>query len=148
MRGGTIDDEDYDDTEAEPTPATQATIHFFPPFLLSPRANMKALLLDSVSPGSVGKANRTGWMTEEMFAEWFSHFISVVQPQSTFQPVILLVDGHCSHTRNVEVLQKAKTNNVVISVFPSHCTHRLQPCGVSFFRSLKACGVNSRLQAV
>jgi len=86
----------------------------------------------------VGKANRTGWMTEEMFTKWFSHFISVVQPKSRFQPVILLVDGHCSHTRNVEVLEMAKANNVVILVFLSHCTHRLQPCDVSFFRSLKA----------
>ena len=77
-------------------------------------------------------------MTEEMFTEWFNHFVSVVQPKLRSQPVVLLVDGHSSHTRNVEVLEAARANNVVILVFPSHCTHRLQPCDVSFFRSLKA----------
>jgi len=77
-------------------------------------------------------------MTEEMFTEWFNHFVSVVQPKLRSQPVVLLVDGHSSHTRNVEVLEAAKANNVVILVFPLHCTHRLQSCDVSFFRSLKA----------
>ena len=112
--------------------------HYVPPFFLFPRANMKASLLDNAPPGSVGKANRTGWMTEEMFTAWFDHFISVVQPQSRPQPVLLLVDGHFSHTRNVEVLEAAKASNVVMLVFPSHSTHRLQPCDVSFFRSLKS----------
>ena len=112
--------------------------HFVPPFFLFPRANMKASLLDNAPPGSIGKANRTGWMTEEMFTVWFDHFVSVVQPKSRPQPVVLLVDGHYSHTRNVEVLEAAKANNVVILVFPSHSTHRLQPCDVSFFKSLKS----------
>jgi len=72
---------------------------------------MKASLLDSAPPGAVGKANRTGWMTEEMFTEWFSHFVSVVQPKSRSQPVVLPVNGHSSHTRSVEVLEAAKANN-------------------------------------
>jgi hypothetical protein len=59
-------------------------------------------------PGSVGKANKSGWMTEEIFSEWFEHFIAIVRPASRPEPVLLLVDGHSSHTRNIEVLDKAK----------------------------------------
>jgi len=111
--------------------------NYIPPFIIFPRVHMKSSLMDSAPPGSVGNATKSGWINEEMFSAWFDHFLANVQPLSRPQPVLLLLDGHSSHTRNIEVLDKAKSNNVVILVFPSHCTHRLQPCDVSFFKSLK-----------
>lgn len=110
---------------------------YIPPFIIFPRVHMKPSLMDNAPPGSVGKANKSGWMTEDMFSAWFDHFLVIVQPASRPEPVLLLVDGHSSHTRNIEVLDKAKANNVVILVLPSHCTHRLQPCDVSLYKSLK-----------
>ena len=114
-----------------------ATGHYVPPFIIFPRARMKQSLMDRAPPGSVGVAHKSGWINEQLFAQWFDHFLAVVQPQSRPEPVLLLADGHSSHTQNLELIRKARENNVVIIIFPSHCTHKLQPCDVSFFKSLK-----------
>jgi len=115
---------------------TSATGVYVPPMLIFPRARMKAALLDNAPAGSVAEASKSGWITESIFTKWFQHFIGNVSPHSRSQPVVLLMDGHCSHTSNLDVVQMATENNVVLIVLPSHCTHRLQPLDISFFRSL------------
>ena len=114
-----------------------ASGQYIPPFIIFPRARMKDGLLDNAPPGTVGHAAKSGWINEELFAAWFSHFIDTVQPKLRPAPVLLLVDGHTSHTNNLAVIKKARENNVEIIIFPSHCSHMLQPCDVSFFKSLK-----------
>jgi transposase len=114
-----------------------ATGQYVPPFIIFPRVRMKASLLDSAPSGAVGRATKSGWINEELFAEWFEHFLATVQPQSRTSPVLLLADGHSSHTNNLSVVTRAREHNVEILIFPSHCTHKLQPCDVSFFKSLK-----------
>lgn len=110
--------------------------HFVPPLFIFPRARLKPSLMDHVPAGAVGAANKTGWITESIFTQWFSHFLNVVQPQSRAEPVLLLMDGHTTHTGNLDVIDQAAANNVKLLVFPSHCTHRLQPLDLSFFKSL------------
>lgn len=112
--------------------------HYIPPLFIFPRVRMKESLLDNAPPGSIARPNKSGWITTEIFTAWFDHFLNVVQPQAKLQPVLLLADGHSSHTRNIDVIEKARTNNVIILILPSHCTHKLQPCDVSLFKSLNA----------
>ncbi|XP_050293375.1 uncharacterized protein LOC126733931 [Anthonomus grandis grandis] len=50
--------------------------------------------------------------------------------------VLLLVDGHASH-KTLDVTRFAKENGIEMICFPPHCTHRLQPLDVCFFRPLK-----------
>ena len=114
-----------------------ATGHYVSPFIIFPRARMKPSLMDGAPPGSIGVAHKSGWINEQLFSQWFEHFLAVVQPQNRPEPVLLLADGHSSHTQNLELIKKARENNVVIIIFPSHCTHKLQPCDISFFKSLK-----------
>jgi transposase-like protein len=109
---------------------------FVPPLLIFPRARMKPVLMDNAPVGAVGVPNKSGWISEAIFTQWFQHFIDTVQPQSRPQPVLLLMDGHKSHTANLDVVELATKNNVVLLVLPSHCTHRLQPLDISFFKSL------------
>jgi len=111
---------------------------FVPPMLIFPRARMKPSLMDSAPTGAVAEVNKSGWITEAIFTKWFQHFISSVQPQSRSEPVVLLMDGHCSHTGNLDVVEMAIAHNVILIVLPSHCTHRLQPLDVSFFKSLNS----------
>jgi len=47
------------------------------------------------------------------------------------------MDGHTSHTSNLQLVTKAKENNVILLVLPSHCTHKIQPLDVAVFKSLK-----------
>lgn len=109
---------------------------YVPPMFIFPRMRMKQELMDRTPPGSVGKVSKSGWINESLFTEWFSHFIATVQPKSRPEPTILLADGHASHTNNIDVIDMARANNVVLVVFPSHCTHRLQPLDISVFKSI------------
>lgn len=52
--------------------------------------------------------------------------------------VILILDGHASHCGNVEMLEFAKDNDIILLGLPSHTTHFLQPLYRSFFKALKS----------
>ena len=49
---------------------------------------------------------------------------------------MLIMDGHGSHTKNLDVIKKARENNVILISLPSHCTHKLQPLDIAFFKSM------------
>lgn len=110
---------------------------YIPPMMIFPRVRMKPELIDKAPNGTIGVATKTGWVNEEKFLQWFDHFINHVQPKSRDRPVILIMDGHSSHTKNLLLIDKAKQNNVILIALPSHCTHRMQPLDVSVFKSLK-----------
>jgi len=93
--------------------------------------------LDRGPVGAIGKGNKSGWITGDLFMEWFSHFLDHVQPSARPQPTLLLADGHASHTNNLQLIEKARERNVILLIFPSHCTHKLQPLDVAIFKSLK-----------
>lgn len=114
-----------------------ASGNYVPPMFIYPRVRMKPEFLDRGPVGAIARATKTGWINEELFCEWFQHFLDQVQPKSRQQPTLLLADGHASHTKNLALIEKARENNVILLIFPSHCTHRLQPLDVAVFKSLK-----------
>lgn len=104
---------------------------FMPPMFVFPRARAKPDLLDDTPPGSTASYHPSGWMQKEIFLNWFEKFIAFSNP-SKENPVLLLLDGHATHTKNLELIQRAKDKGVVLLCFPPHTTHRLQPLDVSF----------------
>lgn len=68
---------------------------------------------------------------------WFDHFLAHTRPTAE-APVLLILDGHSSHTRNLEMLEKAKKHHVRILAIPPHTSHKLQPLDVAFMGPLKA----------
>jgi hypothetical protein len=74
----------------------------------------------------------------EIFTKWFQHFIANVKP-SADDPVLLVLDGHYSLTRNVEIIEMARANVVAIVCIPPHSTHKMQPLDVSFISPFKTC---------
>ncbi|KAJ8965439.1 hypothetical protein NQ314_004127 [Rhamnusium bicolor] len=52
-------------------------------------------------------------------------------------PVLLILDAHYSHTRNIDVIDLARANHVTIIVLPPHCTLKLQPLDKIFMGVLK-----------
>lgn len=109
--------------------------HFIPPLFIFPRVRLKAELLNHAPPGSVAVPHKSGWMQSEIFVEWFKHFISHCNP-SPERPVLLILDGHKTHTLNLEVINLAREKNIVLLCLPPHCSHRLQPLDVSFMKPL------------
>lgn len=109
---------------------------FIPPMLIFPRVRFKSDLIDKAPHGTVGGANKSGWINEELFTQWFDHFLKCVQAKFRPEPVLLILDGHSSHTKNLNLIIKAKENNCILLSLPSHCSHKLQPLDISFFKSL------------
>ncbi|XP_063232742.1 uncharacterized protein LOC134536762 [Bacillus rossius redtenbacheri] len=109
---------------------------FVPPLFVFPRKNMKAELMDGAPPGSISACHISGWIQTDIFSKWFDHFVNFTKPTEA-DPVILILDGHHSHTRNIEVIEKARLNNVAIICLPPHSTAKMQPLDVGFMKPLK-----------
>ena len=52
-------------------------------------------------------------------------------------PVLLILDGHTSHTRNIDIIDLARQNNVQLLSIPPHSSHKIQPLDRSFMGPLK-----------
>ena len=109
---------------------------YVPPMMVYPRQRIRAEFLDNAPVGTIAAGSKTGWINAELFERWFDHFVESVHPNARPQPVLLILDGHSSHTQNLNVITKARQSNVIVLSLPSHCTHRLQPLDLSFFKSL------------
>ena len=74
-----------------------------------------------------------------MFLTWLRHFATHVKP-SHDRPVLLITDGHSSHTRSLAATDFAreKFNGIVMLSLPPHSTHKLQPLDVAFFKPLQS----------
>ena len=75
-------------------------------------------------PGSDGDANPSGWMKEDTFCKFLTHFVRNTRPTKE-HPVLLLVDNHFSHL-SLNARDYATANGIIMLSFPPHCTHKLQ----------------------
>ena len=99
------------------------------------KVRFKPELIDKAPNGTIGAASKTGWINEPVFNKCFAHFVKFTNPIGREAPFILIMDGHGSHVKNLQLIQQARKNNVILVSLPSHCTHRLQPLDISFLRA-------------
>ncbi|XP_069693143.1 tigger transposable element-derived protein 1-like [Periplaneta americana] len=110
---------------------------FVPPMIIFPRKNMSQHLMRGAPPGSISACHPSGWVQSNLFKQWFEHFIEKTKP-SDDSPVLLIMDGHYSHTRNIDVIELAREHNVHLVSLPPHCTHKMQPLDRTFMSPLKS----------
>lgn len=115
--------------------AVNAVGNSIPCMFVFPRIKYRDFFVRDGPPECIGAGNKSGWMTNIEFEIFIDHFIKHVKP-SPSEPVLLLLDNHSSHL-DVNVINKAKTNGVVMLSFPPHCSHRLQPLDVSVYGPFK-----------
>lgn len=108
---------------------------FIPPSIIYPR---KQKIPDTMKagafPGTLFKVSDSGWINQTIYLEWFDFFISNI---TAARPILLIQDGHGSHC-SIELIEKAKANNIHLLCLPAHTTHILQPLDVGVFKSLKS----------
>ncbi|XP_008188284.1 tigger transposable element-derived protein 6-like [Acyrthosiphon pisum] len=109
--------------------------NFIPPMIIFPRVRMKPELQDGAPPETIFHCHPSGWMQLEIFTEWFQHFINHAKPTAE-DPVLLILDGHMTHTRNLQFIDLARINHTTVVCLPPHCSHELQPLDVSFMGPL------------
>lgn len=115
--------------------AVSATGNSVAPLFVFPRVHFKDHFLKMAPPGSVGGANPSGWINEELFLTFLKHFVATVKCTRE-KPVLLLLDNHDTHL-SIAALNYAKESGIVMLSFPPHCSHKLQPLDRSVFGPLK-----------
>ena len=83
-------------------------------------------------PNTFYGRSESGWMTTEIFNEWFNKFCALVKERS----LLLIFDGHMTHI-SITIIEKARNENIHILKFPPHVTDVLQPLDVTCFGPLK-----------
>jgi hypothetical protein len=72
------------------------------------------------------------WISADLLAEWFQHFIKCIP---SHRPVVLFMDSHASHI-TPKILSKTSENGIHLVTFSSHTTHLLQPLDVGVCKPL------------
>lgn len=109
--------------------------NFLPPYCIFKGVYEKEEYKTGLPPGSTIRMNRkSAYINSEIFMHWLKHHFVPRKPPGK---VLLILDGHSSHMSNVEMLDYAEANNVVIFCLPSHTTAWLQPLDVGVFKSFK-----------
>lgn len=116
--------------------ACNATGRYIPPsFIFGQRKRMNERLLDGAPNGSQAWCSESGWITNITFNNWLQIFIDKTRPTAD-RPVLLILDNHTTH-QNLEALNLARKNHVIMVSIPPHTSHKLQPLDVSVYRSFK-----------
>jgi hypothetical protein len=115
--------------------AENAEGFFLPPYCIFKGKNKNDELSDGMPPGSAIRMNKkSAYVNSDIFFDWLKfHFL----PRKMPGKVLLIVDGHTSHTNNLEMLQFSEEKNIILLCLPPHTTHYLQPLDRGFFKSLK-----------
>ena len=85
-------------------------------------------------PNTLFSNSQSGWITKEIYLEWFKWFVQSIPPAC---PVLLIQDGHASHI-SIEFIELARDNGVHLLCLPAHTIHILQPIDVGVFKSFKS----------
>jgi hypothetical protein len=105
---------------------TIATGTYVPPLIAFPRKNMKEEIMVGAPAGSISACHPSDWIEMYIFTKWFNLFVPFVKP-AVHDPVLLIVDGHYSNTKNVDVAGKPREHIVAIASLPPHSTRKMQP---------------------
>lgn len=108
---------------------------YVPPMIIFKRKRKCPELEIGAPSGSVVEISDSGYINSELFVTWLKHFHSHVKSTKE-NPVVILLDGHTTHSKNLDALLFAKENGIVLLQLPGHTTHRLQPLDVAFFKPL------------
>ena len=75
-------------------------------------------------PGSRYAVRDDGWIDQELLNFWHTeHFLTHAVAS---RPLLLILDGHCSHVKP-ETIRYAKEYNIVVFCLPAHATYTRMP---------------------
>jgi hypothetical protein len=87
---------------------------------------VKQELMNGTPPGSIHACHPSGWIQSEIFPQWYLHFVK--HTKSTKEDPVLVLHGHYSHTRNLEVITLPRENRVdTISLQPLTAATKCNP---------------------
>ena len=115
-----------------------------PPMFIFPRKTYRDHFIRGGPPGSIGRANGSGWIKEEDWHSYVEHFIKFTRP-SQDSPILLISDNHVSHL-SIPAIDLCREHNITLLSLPPHCSYKLQPLDRVVYGPLKTY-VTSRCHA-
>ena len=114
-----------------------------PPHFIMPGKTRRALqgyALENIDKNSTLRdakfsVSESGWTKDGIARLWFEQ--TFLPNIGNYRPQLLICDGHGSHN-NIEFIEIARSNNIVVMELPSHTSNWTQPLDRSFFKSLKS----------
>lgn len=106
---------------------------YMPPMLIFPRKRVQKEFQEGLPPGSWAEAHETGWINSELFCKWLEKFVTFSKATKD-NVVLLILDGHSTHTKNMALIDYARDNGVILLCLPPHASHRLQPLDVALMK--------------
>ncbi|CAB4032795.1 tigger transposable element-derived 6-like [Paramuricea clavata] len=117
--------------------ACSASGVYVPPMMIFKRKRNKPELVDHAPAGTIAGCSDSGWIEANLFLDYIKHFAAHVKC-SKGSPVLLILDGHKSHTKCLSTIEFARENGIEMVSLPPHTSHKLQPLDRSFFKPLKS----------
>ena len=114
-----------------------ASGEFLRPLIVYARKRMPATnLLDGFEEAFM-QISHNGWMNSQIFKTWINDiFIPHVAKKK--KPVVLFVDGHCSHKSDLERMELCDNNGIILYGLLPHAFHIVQPLDLTVYSSMKA----------
>ena len=117
------------------TYAVNAAGSVVPPLFIFPRKNFKNFSIKGGPVGSIGGANSSGWINEDLFVVYLKHFINFTRC-SKEKKLLLILDNHEAHA-SLAATDVAKENGVILLTLPPKTSQKLQPLDVSCYKPFK-----------
>ena len=112
---------------------TCASGNAIPPLIIFDRLSLNEAMTKGEVPGTVYSLSHNGWITREIFRQWFNHFVLSIP---SARPIILMLDGHSAHYCPETIAMAAK-QQIGLCALPPHTTHITQPLDRGCFAPLK-----------
>jgi hypothetical protein len=108
------------------------------PLIIWPASTHRSNWTTFPTPGWHYAHSENGYNDSKINIEWLKRvFDPQTKERANGKPRVLICDGFGSH-ETLEVLEFCFENNIILCRLPSHTSHKLQPCDVAVFASLKA----------
>jgi hypothetical protein len=107
------------------------------PLIIWPAATHRSTWTTHPTPGwHYGRSN-SGYTDTAISLYWIQHvFDPQTKARAGTKPRVLINDGFGTH-ESLELMKYCYKNNIILCRLPSHTSHKLQPCDVGIFGSLK-----------
>ncbi|XP_077402175.1 uncharacterized protein LOC144035934 [Vanacampus margaritifer] len=106
-----------------------------PPFIVYSKAYPGGVCYKTQGPSDALYGwSDSGFVTSELFKKWFLRHFLVHAPKE--RPLLLVFDGHKSPV-NLEVVEVARKDGIILVCLPPHCSHILQPLDTGLFPLIK-----------
>jgi hypothetical protein len=108
-----------------------------PPMIIWPATTLRDNWHTFETPGWHYTCSETGYTNSKISLEWLKRvFDPQTKERAKGKPRVLISDGFGSH-ETLDIQEFCFDNNILLCRLPSHSSHKLQPCDLTVFPSLK-----------